>query len=272
MAYNFLNAVAMRDNFRQMLFEQVQFKNLLLSLRIDPALCPGTDASASVDGKVRFDPDHLVVQGQSLGSYLSGMLAATQPCWKGAILSGAGGSWIEFPFGPTDPITLKTWVEFLTLPGGEQLDRFHPLLLGFDLACGPADNTHYLPHVLREPLPGHVPPQVLVVEGYKDLQVPTNLQRALVLALGVDLAGPDVGPIPSDGLTSILPIGNLRQLPYPASLNVTTPQGPRTGVAVRYHDDGIREGHYVIFQLDAPKRQVTDFLDGISSGTAPVVR
>lgn len=55
---------------------------------------------------MRFDPRLVVVGGQSLGSYLSGILAATVPDWKGAILTGAGGSWVEFGFGPKDPIDL----------------------------------------------------------------------------------------------------------------------------------------------------------------------
>src|SRR5207302_1586817 len=45
-AYDFFNPVAMRDNFAQMILEMVLFRRLLLDLRIDPALCPGTDASA----------------------------------------------------------------------------------------------------------------------------------------------------------------------------------------------------------------------------------
>src|SRR5690606_34857453 len=95
LAYNFLNPVALRDNFAQMVLEQVQFLRALLALRIDPALCPQSDASAAPDGAIRFDPARLVVGGQSLGSYLSGMLGALLPDWQGVILSGAGGSWVE---------------------------------------------------------------------------------------------------------------------------------------------------------------------------------
>lgn len=270
--YNVLNPVAMRDNFIQMILEQVHFRNLLLSLRIDPSLCPGTDASASPDGKIRFDPQLLVVGGQSLGSYLSGMLAATVNGWKGAILSGAGGSWVEFGFGPKDPIDLTLALEVLFMPAGERLDRFHPLVMAFDLAVGRSDNTHYVRRVLRDPLPGHVAPHVLVIEGHDDAQVPTNLQRALVLAMGADMAGQDPGPRPDDQVAPVLGWGGLIRGPYPMTANRTLPNGEtRTAVVVRYLPDGIMDGHYVWSQRDEPKRQIGAFIDALKQGQVPVV-
>ena len=272
LAYNFLNPVAMRDNFVQMTLEQVHFLNMLLALRLDPALFPGTDASASPDGKVGFDPDNVIVGGQSLGSYLAGMLGSTAGRFQGVILTGAGGSWVEFAFGPEVPFKLQTVIELLTLPIGERLDRFHPIIMGFDLAVGPADNTHYHRYMIREPLPGNLVPHVLTIEGYKDLQVSTDLQRALVLAIGLDHVGPDPGPTADEQLLPVLPIAGLDHLSYPVQGNRVTPAGTRTAVVVRYPEDGIREGHYVSFQLDAPKRQMGEFLDAIVAGTVPTVR
>ena len=270
--YNFMNPRAMRDNFRQMILEQVAFLRALEALRIDPALCPGTDASAAPDGKVRFDPRLRVVGGQSLGSYLSGMLAALVPGWTGAVLTGAGGSWIEFAFGPKDPIDLQLAIEVLAVPPGERLDRFHPLIMAFNQAAGPADNTHYVRRVLREPRPGHVPPHVLVVEGHVDLQVPSNIQRPLLLALGVDLAGPDVGRTQDEQVAHWLPWGGRGQVPYPQRENLTLPDGTRrTAVSVRYLEDGIREGHHVWMQLPQAQRQIGDFVADLAAGRAPTV-
>jgi hypothetical protein len=273
LAYNFVYPVAMRDNFKQMVLELVHFRNLLKELRIDPALCPGTDASASIDGKVRFDPDRVVVGGQSLGSYLAGMLASTLDGFKGAILTGAGGSWVEFAFGPKSPFDLQQVVELLALPFGEHLDRYHPLVLAFDSGVAQADNTHYLRHLVREPLPGHTPPHVLVIEGYKDQQVATNLQRALALAIGVDFVGPDPGPTPDEQVLPVLSYGSgMAHSPYPLQGNRVIGGQRKTVAMVRYPEDGIREGHYVSFQLDAPKRQIGEFLDAIKAGTVPEIR
>lgn len=272
-AYNVVNPVAMRDNFVQMVLEQVHFKNLLLSLRIDPALCPGTDASAAPDGKVRFDPRLIVLSGQSLGSYLTGMLAGSHDAFAGAVLTGAGGTWVEFAFGPKDPFDLELVLQLLACPPGETLDRFHPVVTAFDLAVGRADNTHYVRRLFRDRPAGRAPPHVLVVEGHDDLQVPTNLQRALVLAMRADLAGPEVGPRAQDQVAPILPWGGQRQLPYPAGGNVTLPSGEvRTCVVVRYLEDGIFDGHYVIVQRPEPKRQVAEFLEAIAAGQTPIVR
>lgn len=273
-AYNILNPAAMRDNYIQMVLELVHFRNLLREIRIDPALCPGTDASAAPDGKVRFDPDEVVVGGQSLGSFLAGMLAGALGGFEGVVLSGAGATWIEFPFGPTDPIDLAATLSRAGLPEGETLDRVHPLLAVFDLAVGPADNVHFVPLILRDPPRGERPPHVLVIQGQEDHQVPINTQRALVLALKADLAGPEVGRSPAQQLLPALPWGGLRQLPLPVAGNRAIPGGePVTAACVRYPGDPVLEdGHYVAFQLDDAKRRVVEFLRAIDRGETPVVR
>lgn len=268
-AYDFFNPHGMRDNFAQMILEMTLFRRLLLDLKVDPSLCPGTDASASPDGKIRFDPDTLVVGGQSLGSFLAGMLAGLLPDWKGVILTGAGGSWVEFPFGPLDPIMPSKIIDIFSLPNGEHIDLFHPLVMAFDLALGPADNTHYVEKVQRRPLPGHNVPHSLVIEGHGDIQVPDHLQRALVLSLGADLVGGEVAGIPTtEQIVPALPWGGLKELPYPASNN----RNGKTSVVLRYEKDPIREGHFVTFQLDEPKRQIGEFLSAISAGQVPVVK
>jgi pimeloyl-ACP methyl ester carboxylesterase len=274
-AYDFFNPVSMRDNFVQMILEMVLFRRLVLNLRIDPKLCPGTDASASIDGKIGFDPDTMIVGGQSLGSYLAGMLAALLPDWKGCVLTGAGGSWVEFPFGPSDPVRPATIIDTFALPSGEHVDQFHPYVMAFDLALGPADNTHYLEKVQRDPLPGHNPPHVLIIEGHGDLQVPENLQRCDILAIGTDLVGPEILPNPLDEQDApCLPWGGLQQLPYPVQGNRTLANGlVRTAVVTRYEHDtvGRTDGHYVTYQFQAPKDQIGEFASDISAGRVPNV-
>ncbi len=273
-AYNFFNPVAMRDNFVQMVLEMTHLRRMLMSLQIDPTLCPGCDVSASSTGKIYFDPDLTIVGGQSLGSYLAGMCASTLAGWKGAVLSGAGGSWIEFPFGPSVPLEPASIVNDLALPAGESVDIYHPFIMMADLALGPADNTHLLRHVYREPLPGHVPPHMLVVEGNPDHQVPEVLQRALILALGIDLAGPEVGAAPDGQDLPVLAISGRSELPYPVQSNLTLATGDtRTAAFVRYVEDPVtQDGHYVFFQETAPEQQMLDFLDALVAGTAPVIQ
>lgn len=273
-AYNFLNPVAFRDNFRQLVLELAHFRNLVLSLRIDPALCPGTDASAAPDGKIRFDPDCVVIAGHSLGSFLSGMLAATVGDCRGVVLTGAASTWVEFAFGPTKPLDLRRLVEKLALSPGERLDRFHPLLSIFDTALGPADNVHHLVHLLRDPVPGASPaPHVLVVQGQHDQQTPANTQRAHLLAVGADLLGPDVGNGPDERVEQVLPWGGLQQHLAPTGGNRLVPgQGPRTALVLRTDADPVLEDkHSVAFQIDAVKERVVRFLEDVRAGRTPVV-
>lgn len=271
-AYMFFNPVAMRDNFRQMLLEQVHFLRLLDELVIDPALVPEAKLPRGAQG-IRFARERAVVGGQSLGSYLSGMLAALTRRFDGAILTGAGGSWIEFGFGPKDPVDLTALLDKIAMSRGERLDHHHPFITAFQTAVGPADNTHYTPYLLRRPPAGARVPHVLVIEGQRDLQVPVNLQRALVLSVGVDLVGREVGASAEEQLFPALRYGALRHLPEGVSGNRRAPDGsPRTAVVVRHEEDGRLEGHYVVFQQPRAREQLTGFLADIAAGRTPFVR
>lgn len=271
-AYMFFNPAAMRDNLRQMALEQVYFLRFLENLEIDPALVP--EASSDFPGgKIRFSKSRRIVGGQSLGSYLSGIVAAITQGFDGAILTGAGGSWIEFGFGPKDPVDLTALLNRLAMRRGEKLDPHHPFITAFQNAVGPSDNTNYLPYVLRRTSPGQVVPHVLVIQGQKDLQVPVNLQRALTLSLGVDLVGPETGKTKKDQLFPVLQYGPLRHVPEGLAGNRTAADGsPRTAVTVRHPEDGILEGHYVIFQQARAREQLVSFVRDVANGEVPFVR
>jgi len=268
LVYNFFNPVAMRDNFRQTILEHILFRKLVLSLRIDPSSCPGADASAATDGMLRFDPSHRVVMGQSLGSYLTGMLATLDPGYEGAILTGAGGSWVDFPFGARDPDLSVITRIVLGLRVSDPLDHFHPGIALFDLAIGPAQNLHYVDDILRHPRPGATPPHVLVIEGDDDDNISTDLQRALNAAIGTDLVGPDTG---AERIEPWILLAGNQVLTPPVSLNRMTPAGPRTAGVVRYLPDVDDGGHYVTFQLEGPKHQYGCFLETLYRTGTPVI-
>lgn len=271
-AYMFFNPVAMRDNFRQMLLEQVHFLRLLEELVIDRALVPEAKVHDD-DGGIRFSRELRVVGGQSLGSYLSGMLAALSGRFDAAILTGAGGSWIEFGFGPKDPVDLTALLDKIAMSRGERLDRFHPFITAFQTAVGPADNTHYTPYLSRRPREGARVPHVLIIEGQRDLQVPVNLQRALVLSVGADLVGGEVGATAEERLSPALRFGGLRHLPEGVGGNRrATDDTPRTVVVVRHEEDGRLEGHYVVFQQPRARAQLTGFLGDVAAGRTPFVQ
>jgi hypothetical protein len=270
-AYVFMNPPAMRDNFAQMLIEHARFLRLLETLAIDPALAPEIDASASPDGKIRFNPQLVLVGGHSLGSFLSGMLAGALDEFKGVVLSGAGGTWVEFAFGPKDPVDLQGLVETMSLPPGEDLDRFHPFIDIFETGVAGADNTLFTRHILRHPRAGRAP-HVLVVQGHPDAQVPTGLQRALVRSVGVDFTGADTGDRSIDRLLPALHSVGRAALPGPVQENVDVKGvGRRTGVVVRYAEDGRLDGHSVLFQRDDTRAVFSAFVRDVVAGRAPAV-
>ena len=271
--YNFLNPVAMRDNFRQALLEHILFRKLVENLRIDVSDCTGVDVSASTDGMAFYDPEMKVVMGQSLGSYLAGMLATIDPGYEGAILTGAGGSWVEFAFGARSPDLTALAMLALGLGGSEPFDVWHPGIAIFDWAVAPSDNTHYLDEILRDPTREDTrefdPPHVLVIEGDDDDNISTGLQRALLAAIGVDLLGEDVGG-PEDRVLPWIELAGRGAMDAPLSENVDTGLGMRTGGVVRWLPDFDDGGHYVTFQLEGPKHQYGCFLESILEG-GPVV-
>ena len=266
-AYNFFHPATMVANFSQMVLEKVHFLRALQSAKAD-------DVSNAAKTKTPlFDARKLVMGGQSLGSYLTSMVAASTGQAQGLILTGAGGSWVEFAFGPKDPVDLEAMLQKIMLPKGETLDRFHPYIDLFELAVGSVDNTLFAPQLLRKPGPGFDPPHILVIEGYKDLQVSTGLQRALVLGLGVELLGDDVGEGPGARLDTVLPWAGIKQSPGPLQNNFQLANGDvRTAVVTRYAEDGILEGHYVAFQRAHARQQVVEFLQAIAKGEAPLVQ
>ncbi len=262
-AYNFTRPYAMRDNFAQMILDQIEFLKVLLALRVDASQCPGTDASASGDGTLRFDPTKVAVSGQSLGSYLTGMLASLHDGFTGAVLTGAGGGWGEFALGPQDPPLSEILKFYLGMGDGEALDLFHPVISIFDLTVGEADNVNYVRRIRTDPPAERHIPHVLVIEGTYDLQTTANLQRGLVAAIGVDMLGDSQTTDPYQRLEDAIRFaGNDLLTTEPVRGNETRPDGsPLTYAVVRYEKDPIREGHYVSFQRDDAKHDYGCFLE-----------
>ncbi|MBI4208458.1 MAG: hypothetical protein HY538_01965 [Deltaproteobacteria bacterium] len=273
--YNFLNPRALRDNFSQLVIEHLLFRRLMRDLTLDHSLCPKINTALSRDGKIRLHPNQVVIMGQSQGAFASGLLNAVDPlAAQGMILSGAGGSWIEFPLGLEDPVDLQWVLENLIgrLPPGESLDVWHPVLALFDLSLGQSDVIHFLDRILRRPPQNRSAPHVFVISGHEDRITNSGSQRAFVASLGVDLIGPEVAENPEDQLLPVIELAGGDQLSYPASGNFFVPrQGPRTAGVVRYLEDGIRHGHWVAFQLDEPKQQYGYFLETLIRDGIPTI-
>ena len=88
--YNFLSPEALRDNMLQATAEASMLLMLVKDIRIDPALCPATEAGGS---SISFDPELIFGTGQSLGSLILGSWGAVEKDLKVLIPAGNGAYW-----------------------------------------------------------------------------------------------------------------------------------------------------------------------------------
>ncbi len=268
--YNMFNPVALNNNYYQMVWERTYFRRVLNQLEIDPTLCPDADTGGAT--AFRINPDMQMLMGQSLGNWTSSLqLAADPEPFEGVLFTGMAGTWIKLF---TNNALFRTGMSagVVSLLPGQKLDTAHPFLMLMEWLMGGADVVPHMENVLRYPL--KEAPHVLAISGVDDGGSGEHVQRTHMLAVGEDLAGPDLGNSYDTTLFPHLEIGGAQQLPYPVVNNVDVPgQGPRTAVIVR-HENTVRpdhNGHHVTFDLEATKHQYGCFMQHLAEGRAPVV-
>jgi len=273
--------------------EQALFLRMLRDLRIDPGLCPGTDASLAPDGTVRFDPSLIFAMGQSLGSIVLDVWAAYEENLVAVMPSGTGGHFgtvaLEMRALPTGDL-LRV---FLSIPWDEELDLFHPFLNILMLAWGPADPVNFAGHYFRHPLPGRRAKHVVLSQGFFDSYFPPPCQNAFILASGLQLAGalyPEAGfeeiarragyASPRCGLAvpcarstlEVMELLGLEATEVPLTGNLVAGDGTAvTAVVVQFLEDGILDGHHINFQLDGTKLQYGNFFRTLIDTGMPVL-
>src|SRR5262249_26173865 len=92
---NLNNLSAMRDTFRQGVIEQRLFLDALMTLTIDPATlgaCTGISLPPGATA-YKFDVQHVLGQGQSMGGMYTNLISAVEPRIKASLPTGAGGYW-----------------------------------------------------------------------------------------------------------------------------------------------------------------------------------
>jgi hypothetical protein len=119
---------------------------------------------------------------------------------------------------------------------------------------------------------------VLMEQGIVDHYIMPPIANAMSLSLGLDLTGTPLdgtsAELRMDGtptLESVLPFSGATQVPLPVAGNLTSGGARVTGVVTQHPSDGIEDGHEIVFQTDAPKREYTCFLSEWASGSMPSV-
>ncbi|MBX3192906.1 MAG: hypothetical protein KF819_38330 [Labilithrix sp.] len=267
--FNIENIVAIRDNVRQSALETALFAAAMAPLSFDASDCPGA-------GVVRFDVSRVALIGHSMGATIAPLALFAEPRFRAAILGGAGASWIENVLFKQKPVAVRPIVELLLGYQNEEraLRRGDPVLTLVQWALEPADPLVYDPWLVRAPRAGELPRHILVQQGIVDHYIMPTIANAMSLSMGLDLAGDaldaqspelraDAAHTP---LEAHLPLSGGRRIALPASANA----GGATAVVRQYPEDGIEDGHEIMFQSEAPKAELRCFLRSLG-GAAPVV-
>lgn len=269
--FNIGNPIALRDNLRQSAIELVLLARGLDTLTLDASACPGLVADA---GTVRFASDRLALMGHSMGASIAPVAAAFEPRYRALILSGAGGSWIENVIHKELPIP--------TRPAAEALLRYtlvrrrlladDPVLGMLQWAGESADAQIYARLLIEEPAIGG-PRHVLMFQGILDRYIPPPIANALTLSLGLDRAGPGLdASLPQyTPIEALLPLRGRSPIALPASGNRSVGGTVVTAVLAQHPEDGIEDGHEIVFQSESPKAQYRCFLRTFVAGETPRV-
>lgn len=269
--YPVTNPEALRDNLRESALETSLLANMLDGMTIDAGACDGASSSA------HFDAGQIVLMGHSNGAWIGPMAVAVEPLFRAAILSGAGGSWIENLVYKKSPLDVPTIAELLLRYSDRHVHRHDPAVNLLQWAGEPADPALYGAALIDQP-PSDAPARhVLMFQGIVDTYILPTIAHASSLAIGLDLAGdalegtvPELSQFPT--LEGVLPLVGRERVTLPVEANRESAGGDRvTAVVVQYLQDGVEDGHEVMYQLEAPKHQLRCFLQGLVQTGSPVV-
>ncbi len=267
--FNINNPEALRDTIRQSALELMLLAHVLPSLRVDASSCGGLTTPLG-DGVVSIDADRVALMGHSMGATIAPLVVALEPRYSAMILSGAGASWIENVIYKQSPVHVRPAADaLLRYTGtGRTITEHDPVLALLQWAGEPADPQVYARMILEEP--ASTPRHVLMFQGILDTYIPPPVANALSLSLGLDLGGDALDAT----LTGYAPLGDFLDLTargavaLPVSGNLD--DGAATAVVVQHLEDGIEDGHEVVFQTAAPQLQYRCFLESLRAGVPRV--
>lgn len=269
--FNIGNPGALRDNTRQSAAELALQAHVLAQITIDVSDCAGAVAP---NGLAHFDSGTMALMGHSMGATIAPLTLAFEPLYRAGLLSGAGGSYIENVMFKLHPLAVKGFAEVLVgLAGtGHGLTEHDPVLSIFQWAAEGADPPVYGDLIIEAPAAG-APRHVLMMQGIVDNYILPPIANATSLSFGLDLAGPEID-MDNPGIAQFTPLGALldlsgkKAIALPAKGNI---DGTVTAVVTQHPEDGVEDGHEVMFQTDPPKRQYRCFLESLAKGGAPSV-
>lgn len=113
-------------------------------------------------------------------------------------------------------------------------------------------------------------------QGITDTYILPPIANAMSLALGLDLGGPGIESSDPESavfapLAPLLALGGRATRELPVRDNAGPTGDAVTAVVVQHREDGVEDGHEIMFQLDSAQRQYVQFLASWARGDAVVV-
>lgn len=247
--FNFGNPQAARYNAQQGAADQHSLVRLLEALTI-------TDGATSI----KLDGTKTVYWGHSQGATEGAIFLASNTTIKGAVFTGQGATLKDALVTKTQPVNIKDsmWIA-LSETNPAAVDGNHPVLGILQMWADPADPLHYARQTVV--VPGATPTtpallrNIFQVMGKGDTYTPFEVQGNFALAGGLSFVGPEV--IPGLGMAKASESGNIIS------------GAMKSTAAFRQYAPTTRDGHFVAFDVEAARADVTKFLARVARGELP---
>lgn len=257
--FNFLNPDSAQGNPLQGAADILAIARMAATLDVSAAATGGSD--------IRIDADRMVFFGHSQGSIHGNLALPYAPVFKAAVLSGNGVSLMNALLTKTEPENIAAVVPLVLsdtgaegLPGADH----HPALTIVQQHIDPADGLNFAA-LVREPPEGTTPKHVFQTYGLDDHYSPPLTMQIYTRAAGLTEVEAHSSANPPDDLQRGTPVA----VPYVASFGI---DGSEYTAGMRQYGapDG-RDGHFVVFDVDAANDDMARFLAMAARGETPQI-
>jgi hypothetical protein len=249
--FNFANPLAARGNVLQSAADQASLARFVAGLSVPPDVAGRVTTFASI-----------AFWGHGQGATAGALALPYTPGVLGAVLSGAGASYVDLAVTKRNPIDVADVAP--TALGERALGTYHPALALIQSALDAADPIHHAALLAARPLAPLRAKHVFQPHGTRDSYTPRDAQVTYALAAQLGLAAQPSTTTDPDGMAGVTPT------PVPASGNLLDPSG-RVTAFVREYSPNLYDGHFVAFRDPTARRDVAAFLAAVVSGKVPSV-
>jgi len=246
--FNFANPAAARFNAQQGAADQHALVRLLEALSI-------TDGGTTI----KLDGTKTTFWGHSQGATEGAIFLASDTNVKGAVFSGQGASLSDALTLKTSPVNIKDsmWIA-LSESHSNAVGSNHPVVALLQAWADPADPLHYARKDVL--VPGATAPALLrnvfQLIGKDDTYSPLATQENFAIAAGLAFVGPETTA------TFVMPA-------LSAQGNIVSGGSSSTAAFRVYTPVTMRDGHFVAFDVDQARTDLTKFLASVSRGAVP---